>query len=225
MSAPRAGGESANLTTWIDFEEGNAVFEGFPFPCRLTLEFTLTRDAVRVAYAVSNRGKRPLPFGFALHPYFAKMDAPEDCFVQVPAPFVHEANDEKFPSGRVYPVEGTYYDLRRPRAISDAVLDHVYQGVRPGDRAWVIWRRSGRAVSLTASPEFDHMVVFTPTERPCICLENQTCSTDAHNRHAAGFEATAHLLVLEPGTTAGGWIEFHAGPWPADGAPAIPEGH
>ena len=123
---------------------------------------------------------------------------------------MHEADEDKIPSGRVLPVAGTCYDLREFRSIADAVLDHVYQGMAEGMRAELEWRRSGIAVSLTASAEFDHIVVFTPADRPCICLENQTCSTDAHNRHADGFVETAHLLTVEPGEAHEGWIAIAA---------------
>lgn len=184
------------------------LLASFPFPCRLKLTYRLDETGPMLTYQVVNLGEETLPFGFAIHPYFAKMDPPEDTCIRVPAPYVHEADADKFPSGLVQSVEGTYYDLREFRSTADAVLDHVYWGMEEGMQAELEWRRSGRAVILSASADFDHMVVFTPTDRPCICLENQTCSTDAHNRHAAGYADTAHLLMLEKGESHEGWIRF-----------------
>lgn len=186
------------------------LFASFPFPCVLSLTYRLDARGPRLAYRVESTAEAAVPYGFAIHPYFAKMDPPEETFIRVPAPYVHEADEDKIPSGRVLPVAETCYDLREFRSIADAVLDHVYQGMAEGMRAELEWRRSGIAVSLTASAEFDHIVVFTPADRPCICLENQTCSTDAHNRHADGFVETAHLLTVEPGEAHEGWIAITA---------------
>jgi aldose 1-epimerase len=54
------------------------------------------------------------------------------------------------------------------------------------------------------------------------CIENQTCSTDAHNLHARGFTREAHLLVLAPGKIARGSLE-----WQVQGprTPAAPESY
>lgn len=186
------------------------LLSSYPFPCGLRLIYRLDAEGPRLTYRVTNLGREEMPFGFAVHPYFAKMDPPERTYIRVPAPYVHEAGDDRIPSGRVLPVAGTYFDLREFRSTADAVLDHVYSGMTGDMGADLEWRRSGIAVRLTASADFDHMVVFTPADRPCVCLENQTCSTDAHNRHADGFADTAHLIVLAPGGTHEGWIRFAA---------------
>ena len=37
-----------------------------------------------------------------------------------------------------------------------------------------------KKLTLFADDFFTHSVVFTPTGRPFFCIENQSCSTDAH---------------------------------------------
>jgi aldose 1-epimerase len=62
-------------------------------------------------------------------------------------------------------------------------------------------------VTLEASEIFKHMVVYTPSKRDFFCLENQTCSTDAHNLYEKGFTEEAHLLILEPVGSPGSVVE------------------
>jgi galactose mutarotase-like enzyme len=60
---------------------------------------------------------------------------------------------------------------------------------------------------LATSREFTHAVVYTP-DRPTFCIENQTSSTDAHNLFAHGFKRESHLLVVAPGKTARGSVDW-----------------
>jgi len=51
------------------------------------------------------------------------------------------------------------------------------------------------------------MVVYT--ENPnFFCLENQACSTDAHNLYAQGKQDAAHLLIVQPGERQTMWIKY-----------------
>ncbi|GAG43851.1 unnamed protein product, partial [marine sediment metagenome] len=54
---------------------------------------------------------------------------------------------------------------------------------------------------------FTHSVVYTQ-QTGHFCLENQTCSTDAHNLHARGLRKEAHLTILRPGESLTAWIEI-----------------
>ncbi|MHB1318245.1 MAG: aldose 1-epimerase, partial [Anaerolineae bacterium] len=65
-----------------------------------------------------------------------------------------------------------------------------------------------KKLTLFADDFFTHSVVFTPTERPFFCIENQSCSTDAHNLYAQGLQEAAHLTILEPGESLSASITF-----------------
>jgi aldose 1-epimerase len=62
-------------------------------------------------------------------------------------------------------------------------------------------------MTCKASADFTHLVVYTPQE-PWFCVENQTCSTDAHNLYTLGWDKESHLMVLEPGQTHSGFVEY-----------------
>src|SRR5205814_938517 len=126
---------------------------------------------------------------------------------RVPAAWRMEA-EGKLPTGRLVAVADTPYDLRRPTALEGLDLDDVYFGTNPAASPWFEWRDRGVRVILGASHAFTHVVLYTPPDRPAFCIENQTCSTDAHNLDARGLRREAHLLVVDPGRTARGSVDW-----------------
>ncbi len=208
---PTAGAEGARFTAWLDCRPGRPMFEAFPFPHRLGLSFTLTERGVRVAYEIENQGAEELPFGFGLHPYFTKLDGDGRTFVSLPAAAVMEATPDLLPTGRLVEVDGTALDLRTPVAVGKLDLDHVFTHVERDRRARVEYRASGLAVDLEATADFSHLVLYTPRGERFFCLENQTCSTDAHNLHAHGFAEASGLKTVAPGAVRRGSVTYTVG--------------
>jgi aldose 1-epimerase len=204
--APVATAAGASARLWIDWDEAQPDFARFPLPHRLTLTFTLRRTGLRIAYAVENRGPARLPFGFGLHPWFRVPGRREDTLLQVPARYRMEA-EVRLPTGKLVPVEKTRFDLRRPTPLEGLELDDVYFGLTAGAAPGFEWRDRGIRVTLGASREFTHAVVYTPA-RPTFCIENQTSSTDAHNLFARGLKREAHLQIVAPGKTARGSVDW-----------------
>ncbi|MGI6317001.1 MAG: aldose 1-epimerase [Christensenellales bacterium] len=203
-------------TAWavlsVSITEGEAL-ESYPWPCRLTLTYTLYEDGPELVYRVDNLGEEEMPFGFAIHPYFSVLGEKEDVTLQVPAPKVHVSSPEHYPTGEVIPVDSTKWDLRQPVPVSVCTannIDDVYFGMDSGKTAVIRWNKLGRTISLNATDDFTHMVVYTP-DMPVFCLENQTCSTDFINRAAAGYTETAHMMTLRGGESHTGSIRMRYG--------------
>jgi aldose 1-epimerase len=190
--------DSASLETWLEFRPGSAVFEAFPFYHRLALEFRLSERGVTVAYTIRNDGTAEIPFGFGLHPYFQKLSGDENTFLSLPADSVMDATSDLLPTGRLVEVSGTIYDLRQPVAVGALDLDHVFTGLCPGAHARIEYRSLGMAVTLEATVDFTHLVLYTPRGEGFFCLENQTCSTDAHNLFDRGFARESGLKTVKP---------------------------
>ena len=213
---PIVTASGVSVRTWIEITPASDVFRWYPFPSRLSLEFAVHARGVTVSYQVDNLGDEPLPFAFALHPYFELVDA-DASEVVVPADGVMEADDELLPTGRIDPMGRAGFDLRRPTPVVDLELDHVLTRLHDGASPSLRFPRTGIQVEARASGEFTHVVLFTRRARAegYVCLENQTSSTDAINLHARA-EATgdddlrraAHLLVLPPGERHAGWIDY-----------------
>jgi len=200
--------DSASLETWLEFRPGSAVFEAFPFPHLLGLEFRLTERGVTATYTIRNEGPEEIPFGFGLHPYFQKLSGDENTFLSLPADSVMDATSDLLPTGRLVEVGGTIYDLRWPVAVGTLDLDHVFTGLRPGAHARVEYRSLGLAVTLEATADFTHLVLYSPRGEGFFCLENQTCSTDAHNLFDRGFARESGLKTVKPGETRQGTVTY-----------------
>ena len=197
--------DRVSLSTTLDFDEGLSGFARFPIRNRLTMTFTLHTDGVTLAFEAQNLDKGRLPFGFAFHPYFKILGERAQTFLRVPARRHMEAVG-LLPTGKLEPLEGSPLDVRSYTSLEKLNLDDVYIGMVPGQPAGYEARDRKVRVALEASEIFTHAVVYTPTGRTYFCIENQTCSTDAHNLHARGLVEESHLIVLEPGQRAGGSV-------------------
>jgi aldose 1-epimerase len=205
---PIADAAGARLEAWLDFTEGGPLFKSFPFPHRLALEFLLTARGITVTYSITNRGSRALPFGFGLHPYFMKVSGDEGTLVALPASAVMDATSDLLPTGRLVPVRGSIYDLRAPVAAGALDMDHVFTRLRRGAPARIQHRGIGISIELEATGDFTHLVLYTPRGEKYFCLENQTCSTDAHNLYARGFVSESGLKTVKPGAVHSGSVTY-----------------
>ncbi len=206
--------DAASVKTFIEITPQSPFYEGYPFESRLSLVYTLTKEAVTVSYTVEDTGAQEMPFGFALHPYFSTLSGKDETLVSLPARAVMEADEDLLPTGRVLDVTGVMYamfDLREPVPVGNLKLDHVYTQLQRNASALIDYRKQGLRLRISTSEDFTHMVIYTPPPEEhaaYFCLENQTCSTDAVNLAAQGLGEIAHLLELHPGQSHSGFIQY-----------------
>jgi aldose 1-epimerase len=206
----KADARGASAEVFIDWDETQPEWRRFPIKHRLTVSYALHREGLRIGFAVQNQSEQRLPFGFALHPYFRVPGERRHVLVEVPAETRMEA-DKLLPTGKLLPVAGTRFDLRRATTIEGLELDDVFFGVVPAKPPAFELRDKGLRVTLGGSKEFTHVVLYTPPGRPFFCVENQTSSTDAHNLWAQGLKKESHLLVVDKGKTARGQLDWRIG--------------
>jgi len=168
----------------------------YPFPFVIEMTYRLREAALTLAATARNTGPSAMPAGFGIHPYF---HAPERGTVAVPASGRWELA-ESLPTGRIVGVEGRY-DLRQPKAIADLELDDVFTSVTPDAdglaRCAIRDPRGSRTVVELDPQSLPEVVVYTPPKpRRAICVEPQSCPTDAFNLAARGIDA--HVVTLAP---------------------------
>jgi aldose 1-epimerase len=205
---PQVNSDSIRLKTWIDFGPASPMFEAFPFVHRLGLEFRLTRLGLQAVFEIDNRDSQAIPFGFGLHPYFMKLSGEEGTFVELPAEQVMEATADLLPTGRLIPVKEFKFDVRREVNIGRLNLDHIFTGVPAGQCAQINYASRGLRVRLATTGEFSHVVLYSPAGAGFFCLENQTCSADAHNLYDQGFREESGLRFVPAGGKAAGSVSY-----------------
>jgi aldose 1-epimerase len=130
----------------------------------------------------------------------------EDTFLHVPATHLMDAANQ-LPSGKLLQLDGHPLDARRPRSLEGYRADDVFFGMRPDRPARVEFRDVGRSITFHATEDFTHLVVWTP-DAPYFGIENQTCSTDAHNLATQCHGEVAHLQVCPSGKKMTGSVEY-----------------
>jgi aldose 1-epimerase len=191
----------------LPFKPGTAHHALFPFEHVLRVTISVKDGAVRWTYEVDNRlGTEAVPFGVAYHPYFVYQGRRAQTYLRVPASHLMESID-LLPTGKLLELGGTKYDLRKPKSLDSLVLDDVFFGMSQQYPVEIEFRDVKRQITLRASNDFTHLVVFTP-QLPFLCVENQTCSTDAHNLHDQGQSDVSHLLICPAGEMMAGWAEY-----------------
>jgi len=199
---------SVSVKTWIRFEPGTSIYSLFPIRNTLELIYTLTPGAIRFDFTVRNDdAKQFLPFGLAIHPYFPVLGPRESVRILVPALKWMEAED-LLPTGRLIDMAQGPADLRQPTPLSHLKLDDVFWGMAEDKPAVIYYDSLGLKLTLAASGFFTHAVVYTPPTMPFFCIENQSCSTDAHNLYSRGLREEAHLAVLGPGESQSAWVQL-----------------
>ena len=179
-----------------------------PFACTLQLRYELTANGVSTTYTVTNEGEEEMPFGFALHPYFARLSGDDQTYITVPSKsWMESPADTLLPTGKLIDVSDKPYNLNTPRPIGELSLDHVFTDLISGKYAEIQYTTLGFKVVLKTSEDFTHTVVYTG-HKNAVCIENQTCSTDAINLYNRGFENESHILNLPPKKSHSGTVAY-----------------
>jgi aldose 1-epimerase len=194
-----SNGDGATLRCRFDAREhAGTILNQFPFPFVLEMIYRLQDGKLGIHLAATNVGERAMPTGYGLHPYFRR---PARGTLQVPAQHRWELADS-LPTGGVLEVDDAY-DLRRPRDLAGLVLDDIYSGLTTAGTGKAECRlideeqRTETTVEFSAR-EFPFVVVYTPpAPRAAICIEPNTCPTDAFNLESRGIPG--HVIALESG--------------------------
>ena len=191
----------------VDFAKKEYLYSAFPFKHKLNVKYTLDKSGVRFDYEIENEEhEKKVPYGIALHPYFAKIDGEEETSIKVPFEYAYETTEDLLPTGELFHVSGDT-DLSDFVPVGELNLDTVYTG-KNDEYANIKYSKSGIKITLESSDDFSHMVVYTPKGKRFFCMENQTCATNAHNLYDQGMEKISGLKFVEPDSKVTGFVKF-----------------
>lgn len=205
-----AKGDCAVAVGTISIYEGSPLFEGYPFPCRLTVTYTLRSDGLHLGVRVENLGGEEMPFGFAIHPYFSKRGDASRAFLTAPVHRVYETDENLLPSGVITDVSGSDKDISSGlHSVESLYLDNVFRGMTQDLCAQVVYEGARpQRITLRGGDAFRNLVVFTPHDRPGFCLEHQTCATDFINLYGKGLIDESSILILPAGQTFESFVDL-----------------
>jgi aldose 1-epimerase len=204
-----AQGASTESGAWLTSSFDAAAYTEeilgqFPFPFRLEVTYRLKGARLEIETSATNTGARDMPAGYGIHPYFRR---PSQGTLAVPARRRMELADS-LPTGRLLDASGDY-DLRRPADLNALSLDDIYTSVEAGADGLArcaLHDQENDMQTVVEFPreQFPYVVVYTPpAPRRAICVEPNTCPTDAFNLQTRGVES--NVITLAAGET----ISFH----------------
>lgn len=98
--------------------------EGYPFELEVTVEYRLHAHGIEAVITVQNKGAEVAPVALGVHPYL-RVDGAQ-AQVLIDADTALTLDDAYIPRERV-PVDGTWWDLRRPRVLADSPAHAAYE--------------------------------------------------------------------------------------------------
>jgi len=181
---------------------------GYPFLLRISIEYALSRNGLRVQTTATNLGTHACPYGSGAHPYLTLGTATIDGLTLLaPGRTVLRSDERGLPVGSEA-VAGTEYDFRQPRRIGSIKLDHAFTDLERDDDglARVELRDSEREakVSLWVDQNYPYLMLFSgdplpDVQRRSLAVEPMTCPPNA-------FRTGDALIRLEPGASfTGAW--------------------
>ena len=179
-------------------QHAEAILRQFPFPFVLEMTYRLQEGRLGIHLAATNTGERAMPVGYGLHPYFRR---PARGTIQVPANHRWELADS-LPTGKVLELDEAD-DLRQPRDLNGLVLDDIYSGLTTTAAGMTecLLTDSDQGTEIVvefSARQFPFVVVYTPpAPRQAICIEPNTCPTDAFNLEQRGI--ASNVIALEAG--------------------------
>ena len=178
----------------------DALGECFPYEGEFALVLSIADDSVIWDISVANKGNEMLSFGLALHPFFCKR---EGMVFSSTIEYEMEAGSDKIPTGRWWRTD--FGMEKRADGIDTDTVFFSDSSIRS------VLSSPDYSITIAGSPDFNHAVVFTSPERSFICVEPQTCSTDAHNMYSKGFVKESGLIIVPPHSSHDLWVKMAFG--------------
>jgi aldose 1-epimerase len=200
IAAMTASGESAQVTSKLDFRRYPELMAQFPFAHTVEMTYRLQNGVLEVETVIINEGAEALPVAAGYHPYFRLHDTPRDSWKVHVAAREHVVLSELLvPTGERKPVS-----FKDPQPLAGTKIDDVFTGlIRGGDgRAHFYVAGSKEKISVLYGPKYTVAIVYAPSERDFICFEPMAAVTNAFNlAHKGKFK---ELQTVPPG---GQWRE------------------
>ncbi|HTN62562.1 MAG TPA: hypothetical protein VL147_13605 [Devosia sp.] len=171
--------DAASATLVLDY----AADADWPWPFAASQHFGLGDDGLTIGLTLRNTGTRPMPAGLGWHPYFRAGAVTHD------ARFHWPLLPDYLPSGQRLAGEG-------PQSAATRYLEE-----------WSVAAIAceGMHITLTASPEFAHLVVHSAGQY--VCLEAATHVANGFNLAARGHAHTG-TRILKAGETMRGTLHI-----------------
>jgi aldose 1-epimerase len=178
----------------------------WPFAYDCTQHVSLSEDAAHFTLSLCNLSDRPMPAGLGFHPWFAIDEDSTVCFA---AEAVWMKDGQGLPATALPAGSAPEFEFSSPRLAMEIVQDHCHAGWR--GPVCLTHPRRQIALSVTASAELEHLMVYRRPGQPWLCLEPVSHATGALSLPALNTPASGARL-LAPGERWSVWMNLRVMP-------------
>ena len=199
---------SSDTEVALSFRSSDFSDINFPFPFSMRQRFKVRDESVRVSCSIRNDGDTAMPAGCGFHPYFNRALGGRDENVSL-----HFSVRGAYPfSGEIPLPEGMARALEPNEDFSaekelTVSLDHCFSGW--SGPATLSWPKSGVRLTMEASPNMSHLILYSPPGKPFFALEPQSQMNDGFNFFSRGERGTG-VTILQPGEVLEVWFTLRA---------------
>jgi aldose 1-epimerase len=179
----KADGQSAWVTSRLDFFTNPAWMKQFPFAHTLEMTHRLQAGVLEVSTRIHNLSIEPMPVAVGFHPFFQLTDSSRDDWTLSVGARTHwPVAENKMPTGKTQPIERFFADPRSV-ALKGLDLDDVFSDLVRGDRGRAVMAMQGKTQRLEVllGPKYRAVVIYAPDTRNFVCLEPVVAIINALN--------------------------------------------
>jgi aldose 1-epimerase len=184
--------DTSSVTSRLEFWRNPKWMAQFPFAHAIEITHRLRGTTLEIETAIENLCEEPIPLCIGYHPYF-RLDSPRDEWrVHIAAREQVGLNEKLIPTPERKPAT-------RDVVLKGISLDTVFTNLT--GEAFTIESRDQR-LAIRFGPKYPVAIVYSPIDKPFICVEPMTALTNA-------FNATDPIPHVSPNETwrESFWIE------------------
>jgi aldose 1-epimerase len=209
----KADGNSAWITSKLDFFRVPAYMKQFPFAHTLTMTYRVQDGALEVHTRIDSMSDEPMPVAIGFHPYFQLTDSPrEEWRLSVAAKTHWLLDPNKVPTGQTQPITAILPDPKNV-LVKDVTLDDIFTDLERDAQGRATMTLIGKTQQLdvVVGPKFKTILVLSrdnnanrlpATARGTVAFEPMAGVSNALNLAHKGLYK--ELQSIEPG---GSWEE------------------
>lgn len=182
----------------------------------LTITIRLTADALEATVVAQNVGKEAEPISIGWHPYFAFPSGDRSQVkVEIPGSALAEVDnyDNVFPTGKLKPVDGTQYDLRKAGGV--ALGQNFYDDnwsrlvrVKGAATVKIVDPKASYGIAIDGlSPEISTIQMYAPPTQAFAAIEHQFNFADPFGKEWNGMNTG--MITLSPGAKTKWQVRLH----------------
>jgi aldose 1-epimerase len=197
----RADTDGAWVTSRLEFYRQPTWMKQWPFAHTIEITHRLHDGVLEVETTIVNMSAEPMPIAIGFHPYFQLTDSPRDAWTLSVGARTHWLlTSNKVPTGETEPIE-RLFPTPQAASLADYSLDDVFTDLVRDEHGRATISVTGRSqrLDIGLGANYRAVTIWSPKDRPFICIEPTAGIIDALNLAARGLYQD--LQSVAPGGT------------------------